>query len=150
MPRRLVLLLIIPLLLTGCGSKAPDQEKVDGLSTPSAQNIEVDNEKQSKELEAIANGKKSDMVIVPALFLDLGQDELPASANASTELMFVVTVRSLDAGTLSYEGVEGASIKVNALSYGSIAYKFPKAGDFKLIFTTDAGQASTLAIITAI
>ena len=151
MLRKFIILTLLPLiLLTGCGSKESNSTAGSAKNPTTGRTSEVDQVKQSKALEDIANGKKSDVVIVPTLFLDLGADKLPATANASTELMFVVTVRSLDSGTLSYEGMNGAQIKINALSYGSIAFKFPKPGEYKLIFTTDAGTVSTIANITAV
>ena len=139
------ILAISALLLTSCGGK-----KDTTTNTPKPSSSSITLEEQEKALNDLSQGKKTDAVVTPTLFLDLSTDTMPAQATANKSFMFVLTIRSVDAGVLSYSNNKSVSIKVNASSYGSIAYKFPAAGKYEVVYTTEAGAKTTIAVINAI
>lgn len=136
---------ITALLLTSCGG---NKEATPNTTKPSPTALTL--EEQEKALNDLSQGKKTDAVVTPTLFLDLAKDSMPAQATANKSFMFVLTIRSVEAGILSYSNNKSVSINVNALSYGSIAYKFPAAGEYQVVYTTEAGAKTTIAVINAI
>jgi hypothetical protein len=140
--------LLVAFLATSCGSPTPPAVNKEVKASAVASIGSTENQNQA--IKNYVEGKAAGTVITPALFLDLSKDKLPAEATAKKDYIFVLTIRSVDAGTLSYIDNPSASIKVNALSYGSIAYKFPKTGSYDVVYTTESGVKTTIATINAV
>lgn len=147
------------LVLSGCSSSTPTAQPTtppvaeatdtaDVAATGVTDLSEAELTARDTDLASVVVGETAQPLIA-SLYLDLVKMKSgdQAAASTGTNHMFVITTLADEAGVLTIEGTP-AKLPIAERSIGSLAFRFARAGEFRVVFTSSVGQPRAVATIT--